>query len=159
MNHKSVNLLAEAILKRAGGGSTKGGWKPRKRYFKSIRFLPVALSCMTARALSRSNLDSPHQMVHFLKAADASKHGEVFRSSLPVAGQSGKLKSMARGTAAVGRVRGKSGTIDRVKCYAGFVDARSGNRFAFAIMVNNYVGKYSSVKPGIEQVMARMAEL
>ena len=50
MNHKSVNLLAEAILRRAGGGSTKGGWKPRKRYFKSIRFLPVALSCMTARA-------------------------------------------------------------------------------------------------------------
>ena len=97
-------------------------------------------------------------MVYFLKAADNDAHADVFRRSLPVAGQSGTLKNVAKGTAAVGRIRAKSGTIDRVKCYAGYVDSRSGTRYAFAIMVNNYAKRYADVKPGIVSVMARMAE-
>jgi D-alanyl-D-alanine carboxypeptidase/D-alanyl-D-alanine-endopeptidase (penicillin-binding protein 4) len=108
--------------------------------------------------LSRLNLITPRQMVYLLKAANSDAHAEIFRNSLPVAGESGTLKNVAKGTAAVGRVRAKSGTIDRVKCYAGYVDARSGTRYAFAIMVNNYAKTYGDVKPGIVSIMARMAE-
>ena len=159
MNHKSVNLLAESILKRVGGGSTEGGVNTVEALFRKHQISTIGFAMNDGSGLSRSNLVSPRQMVHFLKSADSGDHAEVFRRSLPVAGQSGTLKSVARGTAAAGRVRGKSGTIARVKCYVGYVDARSGKKFAFAIMVNNYAGKYATVKPGIERVMARMAEL
>jgi D-alanyl-D-alanine carboxypeptidase/D-alanyl-D-alanine-endopeptidase (penicillin-binding protein 4) len=35
-----------------------------------------------------------------------------------------------------GRVLGKSGTLDNVSALAGYVTARSGRRFAFAVLMN-----------------------
>ncbi len=164
MNHKSDNLFAETVLRclgkaHHGEGSTESGIAAVKAYFQKREISTIGFSMEDGSGLSRLNLITPRQMVYLLKGADLFEHAETFRRSLPVAGRSGTLKSVARGTAAVGRVRAKSGTVERVKCYAGYVDARSGTRYAFAIMVNHFGGKYSAVKPGIEAVMARMAEL
>ena len=165
MNHKSINIQAESVLKAlgrqvsGGQGSTQSGTEAVKKFFQKHQISTVGFAMQDGAGLSRLNQITPRQMVYVLKAADAGEYGATFRRSLPVAGKSGTLKSVARGTAAVGRVRAKSGTIARVKCYAGYVDARSGDRYAFAIMVNNYTGSYGNVKPAIERVMARLAEL
>ncbi|MFT4638416.1 MAG: D-alanyl-D-alanine carboxypeptidase/D-alanyl-D-alanine-endopeptidase (penicillin-binding protein 4) [Verrucomicrobiales bacterium] len=163
MNHKSINLFAETILRRVGKaqgnvGSTQAGVNAVNAYFTKHGIRTEGFAMNDGSGLSRLNLITPRQMVYLLKAANSDAHAEIFRNSLPVAGESGTLKNVAKGTAAVGRVRAKSGTIDRVKCYAGYVDARSGTRYAFAIMVNNYAKTYGDVKPGIVSIMARMAE-
>ena len=164
MNHKSINLFAETILKRlgkasGGDGSTASGVAAVKTYFNKHGIITAGLVMNDGSGLSPLNAITPRQMAYFLKAADNGPHADVFRQSLPVAGRTGTLKSVAIGTAASGRVRAKSGTLTRTKCYAGYVDARSGQRYAFAIMIHGYAREYSEVKPGIEAIMARMAEL
>jgi D-alanyl-D-alanine carboxypeptidase/D-alanyl-D-alanine-endopeptidase (penicillin-binding protein 4) len=164
MNHKSVNLFAETILNRTGkasggSGSTASGVAAVNAYFKKHGIITSGFVMNDGAGLSPLNAITPRQMVYFLKAADSDAHAGILRRSLPIAGRTGTLKSVAVGTSAAGRVRAKSGTLSRTKCYAGYVDASSGQRYAFAIMVNGYAKKYSDVKPGIEAIMARMAEL
>lgn len=164
MNHKSVNLFAETILNRTGKsrggtGSTASGVAAVDAYFKKHGIITRGFVMNDGSGLSPLNTITPRQLVYFLKAANSDKYVDILRRSLPIAGRTGTLKSVARGTAAAGRVRAKSGTLSRTKCYAGYVDASSGQRYAFAIMVNGYSRKYSDVKPGIEAIMARMAEL
>lgn len=38
-----------------------------------------------------------------------------------------------------GNVRAKSGSITRVRCYAGYLSDSSGKHYAFALMSNNYL--------------------
>ena len=66
---------------------------------------------------------------------------------------------MGRGSSSEGRIVAKSGTIGRVRNYAGYVNARSGKRYAFALFVNNYSGDLSTVKSQIVRVWNRMVSL
>ena len=163
MNLKSINLFAETILRRvgksSGDGSTASGVAAVEAYFDQHGISQSGFRMNDGSGLSPLNSITPRQMVYLLKATAESEQGEAFRKTLAVAGRTGTLKNVAEGTAATGRVRAKSGTLSRVKCYAGYVDARSGTRYAFAIMVNSFAKRYSDVKPGIEALMARMAEL
>ncbi|MDB4268153.1 D-alanyl-D-alanine carboxypeptidase [Akkermansiaceae bacterium] len=56
-----------------------------------------------------------------------------------MAGRSGTLVSFGNGSAIAGRVRAKSGGMSRVKTYAGYLTKKSGKRYAFTLMTNNYV--------------------
>ena len=109
--------------------------------------------------LSRADTVTPRQMALMLYYAAKGEHYDAFYSSLPTAGQSGTLKSIGGGSAADGRVRAKSGTIDRVRNYAGYVNARSGKRYAFAIFINNYTGDLGSVKSKIVRIWSEMVGL
>lgn len=164
MNHKSINLFAETILRRLGkvrdgSGSTEAGVEAIEAYFAKHGITTTGLTVHDGSGLSHSNLITPRQMVHVLGAADEGPHSSIFRRSLPVAGKSGTLANVGRGTSAAGRVHAKSGTLERVKCYAGYAEARSGTRYSFAIMVNHYAKTYGDVKPGIETLLARIADL
>ncbi len=106
--------------------------------------------------LSRLNGVTPRQFAYFLKSIHNGEHGESFLRTLPVAGESGTLKYIAGGTPAAGRIHAKSGTLERTKCYVGYADARSGKRYAFAIMVNNFTGDYYPIRKGIERIMTAL---
>jgi D-alanyl-D-alanine carboxypeptidase/D-alanyl-D-alanine-endopeptidase (penicillin-binding protein 4) len=68
----------------------------------------------------------------------------VLASGLPVAGKSGTLSTRLVGTAAAGRLRGKTGTLQDVASLSGFItpdprvrtDAAMGQPLTFSIMVN-----------------------
>lgn len=86
-----------------------------------------------------------------------SKNFAAFEETLPVAGLSGTLRSVCRGQAAQGRLKAKSGTMNRIKSYAGYVDSKSGKKIAFALMVNNDdLSNYQLVKR-MEMVFNSMA--
>ena len=57
---------------------------------------------------------------------------------MPVAGQTGTVKNLCKGQAGEGRVHAKSGSIQGIKAYAGYVDSASGHQIAFAIIANDY---------------------
>jgi D-alanyl-D-alanine carboxypeptidase/D-alanyl-D-alanine-endopeptidase (penicillin-binding protein 4) len=60
----------------------------------------------------------------------------VFADSLAVAGESGTLELRMRRTAASGRCEGKTGTLHDVSNLAGYCTTRSGERLAFAFLMN-----------------------
>ena len=61
-----------------------------------------------------------------------------FENSLPLAGCTGTLKNVCKNQLGHGRIRAKSGSLTRVKSYAGYVDSKSGKKLAFSIIVNNF---------------------
>ncbi|MEX2580148.1 MAG: D-alanyl-D-alanine carboxypeptidase/D-alanyl-D-alanine-endopeptidase [Verrucomicrobiales bacterium] len=163
-NHKSNNLRAECIhrmigLEQAGEGATDAAAEATRDHWADKGVDMAGFYMADGCGLSRANTVTPRQMALILFHATKAEEFGAFYDSLPTAGQSGTLRSIGRGSAADGRVRAKSGTLDRIKDYAGYVNARSGKRYAFALFINNYDGGSSNVKAKIVRVWSKMAAL
>ncbi len=77
----------------------------------------------------------------------------ILYNSLPIAGKSGTLKSFGRGTVLEGNLSAKSGSMQRVRSYAGYLDSKSGKKLAFTIIVNNYNCTGQEIKKKIEVLL------
>ena len=107
--------------------------------------------------LSRENAISADHFCQLLNYMKNSKNFKDFKSTLPIAGVSGTIKNICKGQAGEGRIFAKSGTISKVKSYAGYVISKSGKNLAFAITVNNFSGSNSQIMTEIEKVLNELA--
>ena len=150
-NMRSVNLYAEALLrevnKSAGTPLHELGSTDAIVDWLDSRNLPTeSVRLRDGSGLDPRNFFSPSFMTAFL----VDRAGEDdWLETIPVAGRSGSLRNTLRGTAAEGRVRAKSGTVNAVRAYAGYVDRPDGERLAFSVVVNNY----SSSSRGVSQLL------
>ncbi|MDF1656357.1 MAG: D-alanyl-D-alanine carboxypeptidase/D-alanyl-D-alanine-endopeptidase [Verrucomicrobiales bacterium] len=163
-NMKSVNLRAECIFRMIGhevkGKGTINASADAIRDHWSAKGVDMTGSYIDDGAgLSRANLVTPRQMAEILYHAAKHEDFDAFKYTLPVAGQSGTLRSIGGGSSASGRVRAKSGTIGRVRNYAGYIDARSGEKYAFAIFMTNYSGDLGTIKSQIVRVWSKMVAM
>jgi D-alanyl-D-alanine carboxypeptidase/D-alanyl-D-alanine-endopeptidase (penicillin-binding protein 4) len=71
---------------------------------------------------------------------------EVFFDSLPLAGEDGTLQYFFQGTPLDGKLWAKTGSMERVRSFAGEFTNRNGHQLFFAVIVNNFSG--SSYKMG-----------
>jgi serine-type D-Ala-D-Ala carboxypeptidase/endopeptidase (penicillin-binding protein 4) len=162
-NMKSVNLFAETLLcwvgyGSNGDGSTENAINKLEQYWTGK--IPVSgMFIKDGSGLSRSNAISPQHFCDLLKFMSASKNFDVFYGTLPVAGISGTLTSVCRNQPGEGKIHAKSGTMNRIKSYAGYVETKSGRRLAFAIIANNYNCTASAVVERMEVVFNAMAEM
>jgi D-alanyl-D-alanine carboxypeptidase/D-alanyl-D-alanine-endopeptidase (penicillin-binding protein 4) len=56
-------------------------------------------------------------------------------------------------------VRAKSGSLEQVRAYSGYLTARTGQHYAFSILLNNYEGSGSVARRKIMDLLARWADL
>lgn len=160
-NHRSVNLFAEHMLnligyEKTGDGSTASGIKVFESHWAK-KINTAGLHLNDGSGLSRSNAISAKHFCEFLIAMNSSSEKNAFRTSLPVAGKSGTMKYICRNAAGHGRIAAKSGSMTRIRSYSGYVDSKTGKKYAFAIIVNNYSGSTSSLKTKIQTLMNAMA--
>ncbi|RXT04347.1 D-alanyl-D-alanine carboxypeptidase/D-alanyl-D-alanine-endopeptidase [Ammoniphilus sp. CFH 90114] len=85
--------------------------------------------------LTRYDIISPRQVHSVLEVL---AQDEVFRSTLPIAGMDGTLKSRLIGTPAEGKVIAKTGSLRGVRSLSGYVTTEQGERLAFSIIMNGY---------------------
>lgn len=160
INHRSLNLDCECLVKTLGNGSTRAGVLRIREHLAS-KNLPIAgYEQVDGSGLSRTNMVTPELLARAMGSFLTGPSGGDYLASLPEVGQSGStLKSLqTSGTTTV--IHAKSGTIERVKSYAGVVDTGDGRRFIFAILVNNYDGSYSrNVDPGLDAFFEALAGL
>ena len=163
-NLYSVNLYAEHILnfvalKRYGRGSTTSGTNAVVDFWTKKGMDVEGFHPNDGSGLSRFNAVTARQLVFVLQYMKTkSKQYKTFYASLPVAGKSGTLKSIGRNTAASGRVHAKSGTMSRIKSYAGYVSTVNDKELAFAMVLNNCNCSGSEVKKKLEKLMVAMAQ-
>ena len=160
-NIKSVNLFAEGILNNIGfhlngGGSTEDGIAALKSFWENKINL-TNFQLKDGCGLSRENAISADHFCQLLNYMKNSKNFKDFKSTLPIAGVSGTIKNLCKGQAGEGRIFAKSGTISKVKSYAGYVISKSGKNLAFAITVNNFSGSNSQIMTEIEKVLNELA--
>ncbi|WP_308466013.1 D-alanyl-D-alanine carboxypeptidase/D-alanyl-D-alanine endopeptidase [Rathayibacter soli] len=92
---------------------------------------------------------SPRAIVDMLAHMNTTPVADDYRNALPLLGVDGSLSSTGADLPAKGHVHGKTGTTATdgklvAQNLAGYIDAKSGHRIAFAIILNDY-GKLESL--------------
>jgi D-alanyl-D-alanine carboxypeptidase/D-alanyl-D-alanine-endopeptidase (penicillin-binding protein 4) len=160
-NYRSVNLFAEHMInmigyEKTGNGSTTSGLNVLAKYWAG-KMNTSGLQINDGSGLSRNNAISSHHFTQFLSYMHKSKYAVDFKASLPIAGVSGTLRNVCKGQAGQNRVVAKSGSMTRIKSYAGYVTTKSDKKLAFAIIVNNNTCTSGTLKVRIEAVLNAMA--
>lgn len=152
VNLVSNNLMTESIAYALAGERSRcdeNGWTQLEEFARAVR-CPPGYYLADGSGLSLTNRVSPDALCRALIWARKQPFFEVFRESLPVAGESGTLKKYC--LKAKGKIRAKSGTLNRTLCYSGY--AATGSReLVFSIMINNYSGGFKNMKSELEKVL------
>ena len=162
-NMQSLNLYAEALVKaiavaKAKKGATADGLNVIAELWESKGLSSKGMLVRDGSGLSANNAMSTYQIAYILFKMYRSNNRNTFFQSLPVAGRSGTMKGVARGTVAEGRLRAKSGYISNVRSYGGFVTTRGGRDLAFAMIANNYACSAGKMRRKFEKLMVALAE-
>ncbi len=163
-NKRSDNFLAENVFKLIGAYS--GVDKSTAR--EAVTMIHTSLderniSCRECvindgSGLSRRNLFSPLAQVNLLQDAVEQPFGEVFYSSLSVAGVDGTLKGRMIGSLAANNLVGKTGTLRNVSALAGYVTTQDGERLAFSFLFNGrYVSHFKKLENQLGMVLANFS--
>jgi D-alanyl-D-alanine carboxypeptidase/D-alanyl-D-alanine-endopeptidase (penicillin-binding protein 4) len=115
--------------------TTAAGSRTLRTILKPV--LGVTPQIHDGSGLTRRNRVSPALVTRLLvQLHNDPALGPVVHAALPRAGDSGTLARRMRGTAAEGRCRAKTGTINGVSALAGYCTTVSGRDLAFAILQN-----------------------
>lgn len=164
LNHESVNLYAEHLLKELGllfkgRGTTQAGTEVLYSFLAGAGVDTNGFFIEDGSGLSPLNAVTSKGLAGLLLLMKKkAKYPEAFINSLPEAGREGTLKSVFRNPVFAGNLKAKSGSITRTRCYAGYFSARSGNEMAFSIMVNNFSGSSQTVIAGVEALLLETYE-
>ena len=164
INHRSINLYAECVLLRLavhekGQGDAVSGISIIKNFWKSKNIDVSPLFLYDGSGLSSSNAVPAEFLVDVLQYMYAkSANKDIFIASLPVAGESGTVKNLLKGTALEGKVCAKSGTIGGVQSYAGYIVWKD-KTYAFALIVNHFSGKRKEIIKHLESVLLSITDL
>jgi len=159
LNHESVNLYAEHLVKElgkkySGKGSTEAGVKILKEFLKNSGIGTEGMFIEDGSGLSPVNSINAKglaEVLYYMK-----KNGRYFPeyyNSLPDAGKNGTLKNYFRDPVFDSRLKAKSGSMTRVRSYAGYFTTMSGKEMIFSIIINNYTGTSRHLITGIEDII------
>jgi D-alanyl-D-alanine carboxypeptidase/D-alanyl-D-alanine-endopeptidase (penicillin-binding protein 4) len=163
-NTYSINLYAEHLLNHIGvkkykSGDTGSGIIATTEFWKEKGLDTDGFYINDGSGLSRFDAVTAKHLVFILKYMNNSSNSNYFLNSLPVAGKSGTLRNVGKGTAASGKVKAKSGYMTRVRSYSGYVITKNKRKLAFALIVNNYNCSAYQMKKKMEKIMIKLAEI
>jgi len=159
INHQSLNLDCECLLRTLGKGQASHGLQIIRDHLDA-KNLPLAGYQQTdGCGLSRTNMITPELLARANAAVLTGPHASGFLASLPQVGARGStLRKISTTGPAV--IHAKSGTLERVKAYTGTVSSPAGPRYIFAILVNNYDGSYhKAVGPRLDELFEALSGL
>lgn len=160
-NMKSINLFAEGLIcligyKISGKGTTEEGLRQLEAFLTGKMNLS-GLFLKDGSGLSRSNGISASHFVGLLNLMYNSARYDNFYATLPEAGKNGTISSLCKGQPGECRIFAKSGTMNRIKSYAGYAHSKSGKKIVFAITITNFNCSSSAVTRKMEQVLNAIA--
>jgi len=139
-------------------GGTDAGAQAVYHFFRNEGMDTDGFWLFDGSGISRYNSATARQMVWVLRYMASSPEREEFRNSLSVAGVSGTLSHLLNGTPAEGNLVAKSGTMSRVKSYAGYLRTTAGRELVFAVIVNNFNCPAPEMTRKLERIMELMVE-
>jgi D-alanyl-D-alanine carboxypeptidase/D-alanyl-D-alanine-endopeptidase (penicillin-binding protein 4) len=160
-NTYSNNFFAENLSKQIGlikyhSGETESGCQAVLQFWKSKGIDTEGMFLYDGCGVSRYDGITSQQLADMLFYMTTSASFTTFYNSLPLAGVSGTLAKYMKGTKAEGNIRAKTGSISRVKSYAGYVRTLSGKRLIFSILVNNFTCSGPDMVKKLEKIMVDM---
>ena len=162
-NKISENLHAELMLllaarEKAGATSYEDALKFANGFFKTAGIADGDVALTDGSGLSRKDLVTPRALVQLLRYASTRSWGEIFRSSLPVAGEDGTLSERMKATPAAGHVHAKTGTIEHANTLAGYATTIRGEKIIFSILGDNNDMHAQDANKVIDAIAVAMVE-
>lgn len=166
-NRRSDNFYAESLLRvlarEKRGSASYDSCRDAANAALSRLAIPVSTGAniVDGSGLSRKNLLSPEFLCMFLHRMMETPECEKFISSLPRPGvgtQAGRMRY--EDASARERVYYKSGSMDGVRCYSGYIVPSDGGKedtIIFSVMVNNYTGPTWKLMNTIDRIIALIA--
>ncbi len=163
LNKISQNLHAELLLRAAARekiGATTGesALKFAQEFYQSIGIAPGDVALTDGSGLSRRDLVTPQAVVALLQYVARQSWGELFRSTLPVAGEDGTLDDRMANTAAAGRIQAKTGTLGHVNSLSGYATTARGEKLIFSMFGNNHTLKGKDASSVLDAIAVAMVE-
>jgi serine-type D-Ala-D-Ala carboxypeptidase/endopeptidase (penicillin-binding protein 4) len=163
-NFESVNLFAEHLLKhlgyhKTGLGTTKDGCKFVGQFWKGKGIDMSGFYIVDGSGLSRFNAVTSKQIVDILiEMKTKSKYPVDFQQSMPMAGN-GTLTVFDPDKFPDNSLHAKSGSMTRVRCFAGYLTTQSGRLLSFAILLNNFSCTHKEATRKIEELLVEIQKL
>lgn len=153
-NKESNNLGAEMILyalaeKFYGFPATaENGVKVIDSLITLIGHNPEYYRIVDGSGVSHYNLITADLIIDLLKYMYNKKSNlfNLYYNSLPIAGVDGTLEDRMLTSQAYKNVHAKTGTLSGVSNISGYVTAANGDKLAFTVLMQNYVGKSKPVR-------------
>ncbi|MBR1766022.1 MAG: D-alanyl-D-alanine carboxypeptidase/D-alanyl-D-alanine-endopeptidase [Bacteroidales bacterium] len=163
-NLTSNNIYAEAIFKymgyaKYGRGNFVNGSKVVMDFFREKRLEAGGVRVNDGSGLSPQNRVTADFVCRYLMAIGKEPFFKEFLRTLPKVGESGTAKNLLPHLPATVSVRLKTGTMDGVKAYAGYVDAANGDRLAFAIISNGHEVSSAVAGDKLGRILMKIATL
>src|SRR4051794_29454109 len=164
MNKVSSNFIAEMIVKTLGAElkGTPGSW-PKGLEVAEDPLAELGIPRGTyvlknGSGLNDTNRFTARQLATLLQAVwKRFPVASEFVSSLGIAARDGTMRMRMEGTDAAGRLRAKTGTLERVTALSGYVQSLGGERFVFSVLVNDWNGKSGPVVSSIDRLGVMLA--
>lgn len=165
-NQNSNNIYAEALLKTLGRlqnprtqDATASGITAVKAILTPLGVNPNHYRMVDGSGLADQNRVTASVLVQTLQAIVQTSNAQIFRASLPVAGESGTLRDRFRGTAAQGRLQAKTGTIAGVVALSGYLTPPNYPPLAFSILANDPKTSASRLRAAVDEIVLLLTRL
>jgi D-alanyl-D-alanine carboxypeptidase/D-alanyl-D-alanine-endopeptidase (penicillin-binding protein 4) len=159
LNHESVNMYAEHLIKELGKkikntGSTAAGVEVITDFLKNAGIQTDGMFIEDGSGLSPVNSINANGLANLLLyMKNNGRYFSEYYNSLPEAGKEGTLKNCFKDPVFESRLRAKSGSMTRVRSYAGYFTTQSGKQMVFSIIVNNFSGPSNKIISYIEEII------
>lgn len=142
---RSINLYGEALLKTLGykmsnSGSTDAGIEVIQNFWKKKGIESTALTIFDGSGLSPANRVTTAALVTVMEYARKQEWFASFYNALPV----------------ISGIKMKSGSINGVASYSGYIKGKDGNEYTFAIVINNYHGNGYEVRKKMWKLLGEL---
>ena len=167
-NHASNNLYAETLLRSLGREITGSAcydscYVAAEKVMKDLHInTSKGIDIQDGSGLSRQNYVSADFFCRFLQAMICSPHFDTFAASLPSPGKEGSMlyNMKAYPDDVKERILVKSGSMNGVRCYSGYIIPTEGTKeetIIFSMMVNNCVSPTWKVRPLLDKIMGTLS--
>jgi D-alanyl-D-alanine carboxypeptidase/D-alanyl-D-alanine-endopeptidase (penicillin-binding protein 4) len=163
MNKASDNYLAECVLKTLGAETKRTSgpatWNDGRAalhsYLATLGMPNTGYRADNGSGLFDATEVSARQLTNVLRAAYKDfRIGPDLIASLPIGGVDGTLARRYHGRPAAGRVRAKTGTLDKVTTLAGYLAIGGEHPLGFAILMNDIPqGQRASARTAADEII------
>ncbi len=161
-NEQSLNLYAESFLRalghQSGDASVKSSLEALEAWLKERPGLDLrGWKLSDGSGLSRRNTVTGEGVCQLLAWTQQQSWAEEFMQSLPRSGLSGTMLRVADYSG--GRIAAKTGTLNGIGAYAGFVQGQSGQWYPFCVMVNHSPSGSATLRNSLDPLFKAMLSL
>jgi D-alanyl-D-alanine carboxypeptidase/D-alanyl-D-alanine-endopeptidase (penicillin-binding protein 4) len=163
LNKISQNLHAELLLRVAarqatGNTSTEAALKFAQEFRKSLGIEETDVLLWDGSGLSRRNLVTPQATVKLLTWIAQQPWGELYRSTLPVAGEDGTLSDRMKTPPLLDRIQAKTGSLGHVNALSGYTTTLHGEKLIFSMFGNNHALRGHAATDVLDAICTAMVE-